>query len=190
MKMSKVNLLLVILSLLMVFGPTGCNKSDTVSSVKRIELPAAPSRTYNIFEIRLAILEAGISTDKNVLTDTVYILAQKSWLEKEFSEGLAAFQFQFGIDHWSAEENDCDKFADAASFYLKFLNHSSPNRNVNAGLAAGIVYYVVDGRGGHAINMFIVSEDGKLKVAFYEPQRRMFVKLSPTEIASIFFWKI
>ena len=168
----------------------GCSKSSA-SMEPEVILPAPPTKTFNRSEIKYAIDEIGIYTDAFVINDKKYVLAKREWLENEFSSGLAAFQFQFGINNWSSESNDCDKFSSAASFYLKWLNHSSPNRNVNASLAAGEIYYTRDVDGiGHAINLFMLDVNGILTPSFYEPQTRRFVRLSKKEILSVFFWKL
>lgn len=155
------------------------------------ELPSAPSRTYSQQEVRDILLTNGIFTATSVAADTTYILATKEWIRKDFSDGLGTFQFQMGIDKWVSESNDCDKFSLATCFYAKWLSHSSPNRKVNASLAVGEIFYIQEkNSSGHAINFFIVNENGAMNVLFYEPQTRSFVTLTPLEKFSVFFWKI
>jgi hypothetical protein len=176
--------LVVCLSLL----PIGCGNGESNST--KVALPPPPTKTFSSTEIYNSMASIGILTEKAVISDGLYVLAKREWVEKEFSSGLSAFQFQFGINNWNAESNDCDKFSGAASFYLRWLNHSSPNRNVKAALAAGEVYYRTDQGQNHAINLFILEKDGVLTPSFYEPQTRRFVTLSQSEIFSVFFWKL
>ena len=169
----------------------GCSKGDAATTPRPVSLPPPPSRTFSSSEIETAMFGIGINTSTFVISDGRYILARREWVENEFSAGLAVFQFQFGINNWSEESNDCDKFTGAASFYLKWLNHSSPNRNVKASLAAGEVYYKKDSNERyHAINLFILETGGSLTPSFYEPQTRRFVRLSQSEIFSVSFWKL
>lgn len=170
----------------------GCdfNRKPT-SSGGTTTLPSAPSRTYSQQEVRDIFLANGIHTGNNVAADATYILTTKEWIRKDFSDGLGTFQFQMGINRWNAESNDCDKFSLATCFYAKWLSHSSPNRNVNASLAVGEIFYIQEKAGsGHAINFFIVNENGVMEILFYEPQTRSFVTLTPLEKFSVFFWKI
>ena len=171
----------------------GCNKgaASAVNSSDGVNLPPSPTKTFSSEDIQTAMFKLGINTGNFVISDGNYVLAKREWLETEFSSGLSAFQFQFGINNWNEESNDCDKFAGAASFYLKWLNHSSRNRNVKAALAAGEVYYRRDRDGqNHAINLFILETGGQLTPSFYEPQTRRFVRLSQSEVFSVYFWKL
>lgn len=167
---------------------TGCENGSAQTSTK---LPAAPSRTYSSSELHTFMFTKGIINSIVIMADKNYVLTTRGWIESEFSSGLSAFQFQMGMNRWIAESNDCDKFSSATSFYAKWLNHSTPNRKVNASLACGEVYFIQDrSQSGHAINFFIVTESGNLTILFYEPQTRLFVTLSETETSSIFFWKL
>lgn len=176
----------IFLSVIILFGAVACQKPSNES----IPIPPAPTRSYTSDEIKTLMLMDGVYAPNLALPDTTYLMPTKSWIEKEFSQGLAAFQFQMGIDKWSSESNDCDKFAIAASFYCKWLNHSSPNRKYSAGIACGEIYYIRDAGGGHAINFFLTSDGDKIKTVFYEPQTRMIVALSENEKSRIFFYKL
>jgi len=167
---------------------TGCERGTAQT---QLTLPHAPSRTYSSEDIQQTFFKNGINTGNFIITDNVYVLTTRDWIQSEFSPGLAAFQFQMGINNWKPESNDCDKFTLGTTFYAKWLNHSSPNRKVNASLACGEVFYTnKDTLKGHAINFFIVNQESELKLLFYEPQTRRFVSLTQTELFSIFFWKI
>lgn len=180
--------ILVGLVLCLSLIPVGCGNGDNASA--KVSLPPPPTVTFTPYDIHSSMSNIGINTSVSIVSDGKYVLAKREWVEKEFSSGLSDFQFQFGINHWKEESNDCDKFSGAATFYLRWLNHSSPNRNVNAALAAGEVYYRRTDGQYHAINFFILETGGVLVPTFYEPQTRRFVKLSPSEISSVFFWKL
>lgn len=166
---------------------TGCENGSAQTSTK---LPSAPSKVYTTEELQNLMFRNGINTGTFLLADKNYVLTTREWIRADFSRGLTAFQFQMGIDKWVAETNDCDKFATAATFYAKWLSHSSPNRNVRASLAFGELHYSreSDGR-AHAINFFIVNE-GELKLVFYEPQNHKIVNLTKGEQFSVFFWRL
>lgn len=159
--------------------------------------PAAPSyppptRTLDAFDVSIAVAAHGINASSFAIPDAKYVIPTRRWVESDFSAGLWQFQNEMGISNWSAESNDCDKFAIAASFYAKWLNHSSPNRSVAAGLAMGELYYLKGGvtGQGHAINFFIVQVGEALQLICYEPQTRTPVELSEAEKLSVFFWKL
>lgn len=172
---------LVILSIFLV----GCN-----SKTNKNIIPPPPTTSIVVGQIITCIVEHNIDTTSFIVPDAKYVLPTRDWIESEFSNGLSSFQSEMGISTWSEESNDCDKFSIATSFYAKWLNHSSPNRNVNASIACGEVFYKKSSVGNHAINFFIIMEKSKLKVIFYEPQTRSIVTLNPEEIRSIFFLKL
>lgn len=180
------NFLYVLIALFLTVSFTGCEKSSGQIPTK---LPSSPTRTYSAEDLFTAILQNGVFTSIYIMPDKNYVLTTKDWIQSEFSAGLSAFQFQMGMNNWTSESNDCDKFASATTFYAKWLNHSSPNRSFAASLACGEVYYK-RGNGGHAINFFIIKDQEKLKILFYEPQTRLFVSLTDVEVSSIFFWKL
>ena len=176
----------MIISFVLIFS-NGCSEGSA-QSVSPI--PPPPTKIFSSNEIQSLLARSGINSLNFIMNDRKYVLAKREWVETEFSRGLAKFQFQFGINNWSEESNDCDKFSSAASFYLKWLNNSSPN-HVRAALAAGEIYYIRDkDRAAHAINMFVFDTNGILSVSFYEPQTVKFIKLSESEINSIYFWKL
>ncbi len=176
-----------LLLLLFICALCGCKPSK----------PGAPSyppptRTVFPFEVVTALGETNIAANSFALPDGKYLIPTLRWIENDFSKGLWQFQNEMGISTWSAESNDCDKFAIAASFYAKWLNHSSPNRNIAAGLAIGELYYLKGGVNGqgHAINFIVTLVGDSLQIVFYEPQLRRVVSLSETERGRVMFWKL
>lgn len=151
-----------------------------------------PTRILDQFDIAAVMSGSGIRANSFAVPDAKYILPTRRWIDSDFSSGLWQFQHEMGIARWESESNDCDKFAIAASFYAKWLNHSSPNRNVDAGLAFGELYYLKSGLAGqgHAINFFIALAGDSIQLVCYEPQTRSVVELSPAEKQSVFFWKL
>lgn len=163
----------------------GCKPSATKSAGY-----PPPTRIVQPHEISTALTATNIVSSSFALPDGQYVLPTLRWVEQDFSSGLWQFQNEMGIATWSAESNDCDKFSIAASFYAKWLNHSSPNRNVAAGLALGELYYFKNGTQGHAINFFVIQVGTNLQIVCYEPQTRSVVALSEAERRSVFFWKL
>lgn len=153
-------------------------------------LPPPPTRSIGPVDVAVTMGATNITATSYAIPDGRYVMPTLGWIEREFSHGLFGFQHALGIATWTAEAWDCDKFAIGASFYGKFLNSVSPNRNVAAALAIGELYYVKDVGGGHAINFFIVQAGQNLQIIFYEPQTRAVVSLSPTERERVMFWKL
>lgn len=166
----------------------GCKKADD----KVVSYPP-PTKIISALDASLVMYSTNITCNSHVLADAKYLLPTKRWIEQDFSSGLWQFQTEMGISTWVADANDCDKFSNAASFYAKWLNYSTANRNVSAAIAIGELYYFIGGYSnkGHAINFFIIlGNDGQLQMVCYEPQTRKIVTLTDAERASVFFWKL
>lgn len=185
----KSNIRLFQLFVLSIFlcGVVGCKPSET----KVVSYPP-PTRTIGPADVFAALAATNIAAISLSLPDAIYLMPTLRWIEHDFSSGLYVFQTEMGVSSWVSEANDCDKFALAASFYGKWLNYSSPNRNVSAALAIGEIYYRQGGEWsrGHAINFFVIQSGSELQIVFYEPQRRAVVTLSEVERKSVFFWKL
>ena len=184
---SKIRLFQLFILSILLCGVVGCKPSET----KVVNYPP-PSRTIGPADVISALAATNIAASSLAMPDAVYLLPTLRWIEHDFSSGLYVFQTEMGVSSWVSEANDCDKFAMAASFYGKWLNYSSPNRNVSAALAVGEIYYKQGGEWsrGHAINFFVIRSVDALQVVFYEPQRRSVVTLTKSERESVFFWKL
>lgn len=181
--MKSLPLILLTLAILL-----GCKPA---SSTKSGPSYPPPTRQLTPQEVVGVLAKTNVVSLSFALPDSVYVMPTVRWINSEFSSGLWQFQTELGISRWSAESNDCDKFAIATSFYAKWLNHSSPNR-IQAALSVGELYYYrnADISQGHAINFFVVLVGDSLQAVFYEPQTRSIVELSKAERESVFFWKL
>lgn len=161
------------------------------SASKVISYPP-PTRTISGSDAARALLATNINASSFALPDGKYLLPTLRWVEKDFSGGFWQFKNEMGIATFQPEAWDCDKFAIAASFYAKWLNAASPNRNVSGALAMGELYYWRSGNpaDGHAINFFVVQVGDSLQIVCYEPQTHSVVTLTEAERQSVFFWKL
>lgn len=134
----------------------------------------------------------GVHTTRYIISDEITVLPTENWIRGEFTRGLSEFQKHFQIARWHERANDCDKFSSATKFYAQWLNFKSTNRSEKASLAVGELYFYVNGSNkAHAINFFItLDKNKKLKLIFYEPQKKIVMNLSEIEKSSIFFWNL
>jgi hypothetical protein len=83
-----------------------------------------------------------------------------------------------------SESNDCDKFAFSFYSYVQNiyyeLNYGIKGSAESFGV--GIVFYRHENKINHAINVIITEDD----ILFFEPQTGEVVKLTPTEVKSIY----
>jgi hypothetical protein len=141
-------------------------------------------------EVDSALSSLGVMVSGHI-ADAEYALPAKSSVEGMFSRNLWELLNTIKSASWTEEDNDCDNFADVASWFAQYLHHNTPNKLQKTGLAFGSFWYNKDdGSGGHAINFFLYRENGQAKVGFYEPQTQSIVRLSEGEIASCSFWKV
>lgn len=153
-------------------------------------IPPPPTRSISPMEVTLAMIATNITATSIAIPDAKYVMPTVGWIEREFSHGLFGFQHALGIATFENEAGDCDDFSQAAAFYAKWLNRVSPNRNTEAGLAVGELYYIKDSGGGHAINFIVTLIGDRIQIVFYEPQLRRIVSLSEAERGRVMFWKL
>lgn len=132
--------------------------------------------------------QAGISSFLGSIADKSYCCFALDFIQKEFSAGLAKFQFDLGIKDYKPEENDCDDFAADASFYARLLHRRDKDRPRGAGLACGKFYFRRDDGVNHAIDWFVVNTPDGLRLIKYEPQQCAVLGLSEAETTSCFFF--
>ena len=161
------------------------------STSKSVSYPP-PTRIVEPFEVLAALSGTNITASSFALPDAKYFIPTLRWIQSDFSNGFWQFKNEMGIATFQPEAWDCDKFAIAASFYAKWLNAASPNRNVSAGLCIGELFYRKHGdrTQGHAINFFVVLVGESLQIVCYEPQTHSVVTLTEAERRSVFFWKL
>ena len=131
-------------------------------------------------EIKRVIKES-LPNAKINIADGTYASPATRWLTGNFYTNLyLPWTKKNGLSKWR-DQFDCDNFA-----YLYFvfaqICHAKSGRK-EEGLAVGVMYYMTDDGGGHAIN-FVVSK-GEFKAI--EPQSGDIVKLSEDERNSCWF---
>lgn len=131
-------------------------------------------------EVQEMLITNGILT-KFILTDNKYVAADIKWVEKEYSDKLAKFLFDYNLHRWTRESSDCDDISRAAAVQASILFHNSKSRPKGVGLLFGEFHYVKTGVGGHAINIAIVKDKEDYKIVFYEPQLKFLISASDDE---------
>ena len=116
------------------------------------------------------------------LADTDYYKVDKDWLLGPWYNYYKKLLSGLNIKGWS-EDFDCDNFAD---LYMATVQVCHKVNNVDkGGLAVGVVWYVQDSGGGHAINVAVINAMSEL--LFIEPQSGEVLCLTNTEFRSIYF---
>ncbi len=131
-------------------------------------------------EIKTMLLTNGIWANFS-LTDARYVAPTLSWVEKQYTDKLTKFLFDYNLHHWSRESSDCDDISRAAAVQASILFHNSKNRPKGVGLLFGEYHYFKEGVGGHAMNIAIVKDGVDYKLFFYEPQVKHEARTSEAE---------
>jgi hypothetical protein len=127
------------------------------------------------------------------IDDREYAIPSLEWVKKVYSPALTDWLFKNGITTqmetrggYHDEENDCDDFADYGVTVGKLLHHHNSSKPPAAAFPMGVIHFLQDDGSGHAINFLIVTDDGKLKLIFYEPQLQDLTPFNPEEKAVLF----
>lgn len=127
------------------------------------------------------------------IDDRAYAVPTLKWVKDVYSPELTSWLFKNGITSqfnpqggYHAEENDCDDFADYGVIVGKLLHHHNTDKPAESAFPMGVVHFLLDNGSGHAINFLIVTDDGKFKLMFYEPQRQDFTEFNPAETEVLF----
>lgn len=122
---------------------------------------------------------------KSQISDRTFNITSLRWIMEKFYPFFVKKLSELGVSVWD-NKWDCEDFT---SFFKSMAQVCHRNSNGTAeGLAIGEIYYHQDGASGenHAINV-IFTENGPI---FFEPQQGLPVKLSDSEIKSIYYFKI
>ena len=126
-------------------------------------------------------MAAGVYTTGWSLADRAYVMPTRQWMLGPFADALRRLQFEFGVNKWTAEDNDCDDFSRLAAAFAQVLHVNTPGHPPATALALGELWYVQDGgKGGHAIVFACCGTDPQ-DVLFFEPQDGTEKTLSETE---------
>lgn len=127
-------------------------------------------------QLRTHILAAGISTPTVLTGDLSYKAPLASWLLGEFDDYFRQCLTALGLQTWAAENWDCDDFADLYATLAKICHQRTPGSD-GTGIPVGVIWYLQEGTGPHAVNAAITSDQGLI---FIEPQRSR-ARLRPTD---------
>jgi len=131
--------------------------------------------TYQWQNLLALLRQSGLRVPPCTLTaDAVYAVPTKKWLLK-----VARIHAK-RRGQWR-KAFDCDDFAMSLKLKAQEL-HAEVSTEVD-GLAVGVMFYMQDGSGGHAIN-WAVNKSG---LYFVEPQTGREVCLSESESRSCYF---
>jgi len=133
-------------------------------------------------QIIAQLTSAGIVSAGWSVADSQYALPTMQWVTGPFSDALRKLQYEFKVNRWTREDNDCDDFARLSAAFAQVLHSNTPDHPEGTALAIGEIWYVQDTGGAHAIN-FAVCGPEHTDVIFYEPQRCATVLLSEQERA-------
>lgn len=138
-------------------------------------------------EIRIALIEAGIVTPSVFVADSTYKPCRSDWLVGEYDQWFRSALKALGLEQWSAENGDCDDYADLYSVLARIC-HMRTSGSKGTGLPVGVLFFNKNRLGGHAINVAVTSDQG---VVFPEPQAaKTLLKLHNEEKMSAWLAKL
>ncbi len=124
----------------------------------------------------------------NTVEDRTYVFPTREWISGSFAESYKDFLKAVSNTKWTQETFDCDNFSGAAKIWAEILHSSTPNKSVETALAIGKWAYIRDDGQAHSINVFIVFEDNRYKLVFFEPQLQSIVLLSTNELKNTLYF--
>lgn len=110
--------------------------------------------------------------------DDFYAVPTLKWVNEVYSPRLTKFLFDNDLLKYVKESNDCDDFSQYALTVAHMMHRYSTSRPKGTTISIGDVTWMQPMQ-DHAINVWIVTDDnGKLILAFYEPQEQRFIPFS------------
>ena len=134
------------------------------------------------------MISEGIDTQFSV-ADGNYSLPSTDWFYGTFYRAFWDYLKAMGISKYEVDANDCDKFSDQLRSFAQMLEARDKQR-VGRALAVGVLAYLQDGGGGHAIAFAVCRVKVKPRLCFIEPQNGLEVKLSEDERLQCLWWRI
>lgn len=136
-------------------------------------------------EILTVVRRAGVNGAARVdVGDYDYVLPaeegvggyRRAWVEKMLELGMT----------YEEDAEDCDDFARVAAAFALLWHAGTSGRPRKKALAFGVVWYVRDAGGGHAVNCYVTVEADMPVLRFLEPQQPLMpFDLSENELANI-----
>lgn len=142
-----------------------------------------PTPGYLIYNFLVA---RGVSEGNIHMADAAYVCPSSNWICTTFKKAWLQMLTNLGLSKWTAEEYDCDDFAQFCDSYASILHRKTTGRPLKTGLAFGDFWYASNQLGGlHAINFAVVADGAnKPKLLFFEPQNGEELQLTTEEINS------
>lgn len=113
-------------------------------------------------------------------TDTgseTYALPTREWVDNKFTPYFKDFLFKYSLNSFVDIKNDCGKFTTyALTCGYILMKDEKDIGSIAMGEWVGIV-----GADKHSLVFFIVNDNGKPKLLFYEPQVQQFIELTENE---------
>ena len=140
-------------------------------------------------------MDINVGTMNYIAADAIYSLPTRDFIETDFAVALKTFFVKMGEADYVNVEQNCNKFALGATFFMDYLHHNTTNKLSDTGIAFGEFYYTrsaANGGGGHAINITIIANKNgtnQFTVLFFEPQTYSLVQLTQEEIESCEFYR-
>ena len=175
--------LLIIILCFGVISIPSCSKREAPNVVTDFRLSANQVKAYMVITNDIYPILAGIQVD------AAYVLPTLDWVKGSFSQAFASFKFQLNNGQWKSEANDCDDFARFGAFFAQYLHHNTQNRIKNTALCFGEFGYQKKDMSGHAINVFLYRDQGKVYIGFYEPQTCEVITLTKEEMSACQFYR-
>ncbi len=172
--------IICLLSILLILISFGCNKSP--SSVPTTKI--VPGQVYKGSDLNEFMFTNGFGS--GFIADSQYCIPDKSWLDFDFGRILLK-DYMDNNFIYIPDKFDCDKFADESLSVMRKLH--TRNGQAKGAIAFGVYWFREFNGKNHAVNFAFVTDQGSLKIEFYEPQT--FSMIPPTDqLHDSIFWKL
>ncbi len=139
------------------------------------------SAVINTKQLRNHLEESFVFGKSDHISDNEYKIVTRKWITEEFKPHWFSYKTRNNLIY-RFESSDCDNFS------LHCLLAAQELSSDGKPICVGYLAYRKSITGPHAINIFLIEENDKIKVIFFEPQTDEIIGLSKAELASCFFW--
>lgn len=151
--------------------------------------PQPDKKISTPIEITRADVQKVFINQKIVFNDEIYCTFNPDYLQL-WQDKFLEIMYKLGMTNKWSEDFDCDSYAMLKAsigqtlFPVQTFNDNKKAQNV----AVGEYWYIIEKTGtGHAINVVIVSENGKLQAKFVDIYTGKWMQLTDKEKTSAFF---
>lgn len=122
------------------------------------------------------------------LSDESYLAPTMEWVTGTLASTWSSVKTVLGINEYIVDARDCDDYTTMCAAYVRILHGLTVKAEnlPSSGIAFG-EFWFTSHNGPHALNVFLVAEDGRLTMNFFEPQTGKLEILSDNEIKSAMF---